>query len=373
MDASVLQENLASGLAVVTRAIRGGGKQAMLEHVLLTAGAAGLELECNNLEFGIRCVVAANVMAEGRAALPARRVAEYVSAMTAGAIQVTVESECTAVIRAGKHQATIKGLPYGEFPTAPRSAAMTGTRVRVAGEAWQQMVDRSAFAVARNDTRPVLRGVLVQVRPAGVTMVGADGYRLAVARWEGVVGKELPDVVVPAQALMAFRSVADGADTVDVVVDEDRTRMVLQAGSVEMASQLLDGNFPDYGQIVPKAHTTRTVVDTAQLRHDLRVAALFVRRAGGDGAAGSGAGHVDAVGRVGRGGRPVRDGGRDGRAAAGTVVQRDLSGRVGGSCGDGKGGVGDDRARVSGGGAAGGRRWAFGGANADGGAAVVGW
>lgn len=275
MKVSVLQENLAQGLAMVTRAVRNSE-----ECVLLTSSAEGLTLECNSYELGIRVMTAANVLREGRAALPARRLAEYVGQLPAGDVEVELGNAGAMSVRAGRNQATFKALDADGFEVVATVASLAGGwRLRMDTEVWRQAVDRSAFAAARKGSRPVLQGVLVQFRPEGLTMAAADGYQLAVARGAGV-GVDLPDLIVPAQVLTEMRNVVDGAESMDLVVDDARTQMVIQAGPLTVAGQLMDGNFPDYAALIPGSHKTRVVANTADLTHGLRVASFFVRQAG---------------------------------------------------------------------------------------------
>ncbi len=156
------------------------------------------------------------------------------------------------------------------------------------------MVDQVVFAASTDESRPTLTGVEVTFKEGRVTMAATDGYRLSVRSAE--VDGSLPDapttVIVPARSLGELARISADADEsrpVQVLVTQERNQILFQIWGksgeakggafhrVEMASQLIDANFPDYRAIIPKTHTTRTVVDTAALLKAVRVAFLFAR------------------------------------------------------------------------------------------------
>ena len=305
MRVSCLQENLAKGLAIVGRAVSSRSTLPVLGNILLEARDNGLRLAATNLEIGINCWIGAKVEDEGSITVPARLLTDFVGNLPPERVdmELTVRTQ-TLHLRCAKFEANIKGIDAADFPIIPTigtgeamdSAAVSleGTRIELETTGLRKMVDQVIFAASTDESRPTLTGVEVTFKDGRITMAATDGYRLSL-RSAPVNGTLPPDpltVIVPAKSLGEFARISADADDsrpVQVIVTQARNQILFQiwgrnlegkAGSfhrVELASQLIDARFPDYRAIIPKTHTTRTVVDTAALLKAVRVAFLFAR------------------------------------------------------------------------------------------------
>jgi len=275
----------------------------VLANILLEARDNQLRLAATNLEIGVTCWIGAKVEDEGSITVPARLLTEFVNSLPPDRIdlELTVRTQ-TLNLRCANFDANMKGIDAANFPIIPtiegvsgaEYSALEGMRIELESTGLRKMVDQVVFAAANDESRPTLTGVEVTFKEGRITLAATDGYRLSVRSAQ--VDGSMPDmpvtVIVPARSLGELARVSADADEsrpVQVLVTRERNQILFQVWGrggegkggafhrVELASQLIDANFPDYRAIIPKTHTTRTVVDTASLLKAVRVAFLFAR------------------------------------------------------------------------------------------------
>ena len=283
MKISCLQENLAKGLATIGRAVATRSTLPVLSNILLQSDEGRLRLAATNLEIGINCWIGARVSEEGSITVPARLLTEFVNSLPTGQIDMDLaERTQTLNLKCARFEANIKGIEASEFPDVPTAQSIgAGERLHLKADVFRRMIDQSAFAAATDESRPILTGVLTLFHQGGLTLAAADGFRLAVATAE--IGTELDQsvgVVIPARALAELNRVSvEQHDPIELIIPQSRSQILFHLANVDLVSQLIEGSFPDYKQIVPKGHSTRTVVSTAELLKATRVAFLFARDA----------------------------------------------------------------------------------------------
>ena len=179
-------------------------------------------------------------------------------------------------LRCGPFEATINGIDADEFPVVPTITAPEAQCVSFAADDLRAAADQIAVVATTDDTRPVLTGVLMRLKDATATFVASDSIRLAVRT------VKLPqpiavllEVIIPAQALRDVRRVSGEAEMLTVAIAAERGQIMFRAGDVEVLSRLIDGKFPDYERIIPRRHTTRAVLKTAELARAVRLASYF--------------------------------------------------------------------------------------------------
>jgi DNA polymerase III subunit beta len=302
---SCLQENLAKGLSIVGRAVSSRSTLPVLGNILLEARDNQLRLAATNLEIGVNCWIGAKVEDEGSITVPARLLTDFVGNLPPERVdmELSVRTQ-TLHLRCAKFEANIKGIDAADFPIIPtigtgaeidnNAAVMEGARIELETTGLRKMVEQVIFAASTDESRPTLTGVEVTFRDGRISMAATDGYRLSLrsAPVNGTLPPEALTVIVPAKSLGEFARISADADDsrpVQVIVTQARNQILFQiwgkggeskGGSfhrVELASQLIDARFPDYRAIIPKSHSTRTVVDTALLLKAVRVAFLFAR------------------------------------------------------------------------------------------------
>jgi DNA polymerase-3 subunit beta len=283
MKISCLQENLAKGLATVGRAVATRSTLPVLSNILLETDEGRLRLAATNLEIGISCWIGAKVEEEGSTTVPARLLTEFVNSLPAGQIDMELtERTQTLNLKCARYEANIKGIAAGEFPDVPTAESIGGQNsLHLEAEAFRRMIDQVVFAAATDESRPILTGVLAQFHQGGLTLAAADGFRLSVTSAD--VGADLDSAmsaIIPARALAELSRVSgEQEDPIELVLTPQRNQILFHLSDTDLVSQLIDGKFPDYNQIVPKSHSTRTVVDTQELLKSVKVAFLFARDA----------------------------------------------------------------------------------------------
>lgn len=281
MKISCLQENLAKGLATVGRAVATRSTLPVLSNILIETDEGRLRLAATNLEIGVNCWIGARVEDEGRITVPARLLTEFVNSLPPGQIDMELnERTQTLNLKCARYEANIKGIDASEFPDVPTAESIgEGNGLRLEAETFRQMIERAAFAAATDESRPILTGVLSKFHQGGLTLAAADGFRLAVTSADvGVDLDEVVQVIIPARALAELNRVsADQEEPIEMLITPQRNQVIFHLSHTDLVSQLIEGNFPDYNQIVPKGHNTRAIVTTQDLLKAVKVAFLFAR------------------------------------------------------------------------------------------------
>lgn len=278
MKVSCLQENLAKGLNIVSRAVSTRSTLPVLGNVLLATENGRLKLSATNLEIVITCWIGAKVEDEGAITVPARTLNDLVSALPQDRVELILnQTTQTMHVSCQRTQANIKGIDAQEFPLVPEPDKEN--RIRVAADVFKQMINQVAFAAALDDARPTLTGVSASFQGDRLTMAATDGFRLSLrsAHIPSLV-EEPFSVIIPARALMEVaRVISDDTEAIFISLPGGRNQIVFDMDSVLLVSQLIDGNFPDYTPIIPKRRSTRTVVSTADFRKACKTADIFAR------------------------------------------------------------------------------------------------
>ena len=278
MKLSVMQENLARGPSVVSRAVSTRSTLPVLANVLLRTEDGGLRLTTTNLEIGLVCWVPAKVDADGSTTVPAKLLTDLVTALPGGSkVELETGANETLHLTAGPFQSHLKGIDADEFPSIQAVGERPTTRI--AQNVLKRALEETAFAAATDDARPILTGVLWRFDGDSVTFAAADNYRIAVKTIPILDPVADTSVVIPARALTELmRILGDTDEPVDVVLAQSRNQVLfhLQGDQpIDLVSRLIDGQFPNYQSVLPKAHTTRAVLDREELLRAVRPAALI--------------------------------------------------------------------------------------------------
>jgi len=280
MKVSCLQENLSKGLSIVGRAVSPRSTLPVLGNVLLATDAGRLKLSATNLEVGINCWVGAKVEEEGATTVPARTFIDLVNALPPERVdlELVVRTQ-TLNLRAGRSEANVKGIDAQEFPIVPVPEGEGG--IPIEADVLRTAVEQVSFAAATDESRPILTGVLAKFEESQLTLAAADGFRLSVRTIP--LPRPVPDpfsIIIPARALVELgRISSEQTEPIVVTVTPTRNQVLFQLTDIVLVSQLIDGNFPDYRQIIPREHTTHTVVDTAAFLKACKTALIFARDA----------------------------------------------------------------------------------------------
>ena len=280
MKVSCLQENLSKGLSIVGRAVSPRSTLPVLGNVLLATDAGRLKLSATNLEVGINCWIGAKVEDDGATTVPARTFVDLVNALPPERVDLElVVRTHTLNLRAGRSEANIKGIDAQEFPVVAVPEGEGG--IPVEADVLRTAVGQVAFAAATDESRPILTGVLAKLEESQLTLAAADGFRLSVRTIP--LPQPIPDpfsIIIPARALVELGRISgEQKEPIVITITPTRNQVLFQLTDIVLVSQLIDGNFPDYRQIIPRAYTTHTVVDTALFLKACKTALIFARDA----------------------------------------------------------------------------------------------
>jgi len=279
MKVIVKREDLAQGLRAVARAISSRTTLPVLSNVLVATDENRLRLSATDLELAITAWVPAQVEEEGATTVPARTFSDLVGILSADVLRLSYDDDRrTLHVHGGSSETDIRCIEADEFPPLPAPELDEGVVVSVAD--FREMVQQVGFAASSDDARPVLTGVFLQVEGGTLTAAASDGYRLSVRKLnvQNGGGADL-SLIVPARALNEVaRAARDDEEAVVMVAPPGRGQVVFRVGSdVEVVSQLIEGEYPPYEQIIPQRYATRTVVSTAAFVKACKQAEIFAR------------------------------------------------------------------------------------------------
>jgi DNA polymerase-3 subunit beta len=282
MRLSCLQENLSRGLGVVGRAVATRTTLPITQHVLISTDQSRLKLSATNLEIAITTWIGAQVEQEGTVTVPARLLTEFVAALSRDTIAIQSSASGGGVdLKCARVEAHINGADPAEFPPIP--SVDQGITAQIESEALREAIHHVVFAAAVEDSRPVLTGVSLDIEGDHLTLAAADGYRLAVYNTRlSKPADEALTVIVPARTLQEVERLLDGqTGPIDLVVTPQRSQVMFKMKDTEIVSQLIQGTFPNYRQLIPEKHDTRIIVGLQDLQRATRTASVFAKDGSG--------------------------------------------------------------------------------------------
>lgn len=278
MKISVMQDNLARGLSMVSRAVSSRATLPVLANVLLRTEDSGLKLTATNLEIGINCWVPGKVNEEGAITVPAKLITDLVASLPNQRIDLELSvKDRTLRLTCGGSRASIKGIDADEFPVV--SAIGDAPATTVPARALREALNEVVFAAASDESRPILTGVLTKLTGDTMTLAAADNYRIAVRTLTTLapVAEDL-SIVVPARSYAELsRIMPDSDDPIEITVTPNKSQVLFHAEGIDLVSRLIEGQFPNYEPIIPSSHTSRAIVDREAFLSGARRASIFAR------------------------------------------------------------------------------------------------
>ena len=282
MKLSCLQENLNKGLSIVGRAVATRTTLPITSNVLLTVEQSRLKLVATNLEMAISYWIGAKVEEEGTITVPARLLTEFVASLPNENIDIELSSRTkTLSLKCARFEARISGVDAKDFPPIPD--INEGIKTKLDVDALGEAISHVAFAAATEESRPVLTGVDARFNNEQLTLAAADGFRLAVYKLNLTQSvNQQAEVIIPARTLTELnRMMSDEEEGVDVTINPNKSQALFRMKNTELVSQLVQGTFPQYDQLIPQSHTTRVTVDVADFLRATRTASIFARDGSG--------------------------------------------------------------------------------------------
>lgn len=279
MKFSCLQDNLAKGLSLVSRAVAARSTLPVLGNILLATDNGRLKLAATNLELSITCWIGAKIEDEGAITLPAKTLVDLVNTLPPDTVAMSLSTRTQAVnLQCGRIKASIKGIDAQEFPAIPQADMDRAIQLNV--DDLREMIGAVIFAAAADEARPILTGVLARLEGTRVVLAASDGFR--VAERTAHLSEPAPEpvtAIIPARALAELARVIHADEPVYMDLPPGRGQVIFHHGNVELVSQLIEGTFPAYQNIIPKGYKTRTVVSTDEFRKACKSSDIIAREA----------------------------------------------------------------------------------------------
>ena len=268
MKFTITREQLQEGLVAVAAAVPAKTTLPILSNILLEASGSDLRLSGTDLDIAVSTSVPASVDQEGALTLPAKKLVEIVRELPSAAIRFTSSGEQRVTIECGRARFRLLGLPREEFPAFPAVKFDGGWRAK-AGDV-QKLVGHVAFAASTEESRPILNGVLWELRPERMRMVATNGHRLA--RMDvpiaGGVGKGQADLIVPPKALDQIRRLFGDQDDMEIARSDNH--LGFRSASTQVFTRLIEGPYPNYEQVIPRENDKAATADKVGLISALR-------------------------------------------------------------------------------------------------------
>jgi DNA polymerase-3 subunit beta len=277
MELSVTQENLARALSAVGRVASSKTQLPILSNILLRTDNNRLLIAATNLEIATTQHIGAKIAKPGAITVPARLVSEFISSLPKGTVELKVEHDHLK-IKAGSYTSTINGVVADDFPELPTIDETSSIQYSIKADDFKQAVSQTIITSSSDSTRPVLTGVYWHSFEGSLYLAATDGYRLSERRL--VETKSDVSAIIPTTTLQeVLRTLDDTTEEVELLFDETQVRF--RAGEAEVMSRLIDGNFPDYRQLIPKESETSITLDKSEFVRITKIAGLFARESGG--------------------------------------------------------------------------------------------
>ncbi len=278
MKFSANKDTLQHGVQVVHRAVSTKNPLPVLSGILLKTENNRLSLTATDLELGIECSVPVNVEKEGGVILPARYLSEIVRRLPDVRINIEVNSENNTLIKYGESEFNLLGMPADEFPILP--AIDSESVLVIKQELFKNMIKQVVLATSADDNRPIFTGILMEIESdSNIRMVATDTHRLAYrsAKLENGERKKFEKaVIIPGKTLNELSRILTGEGE-DLQIAFGENQVVFEIPGVKFISRLIEGQFPNYKQVIPQGCKTKIRIRTRELLDSTERASLLAK------------------------------------------------------------------------------------------------
>jgi DNA polymerase III subunit beta len=274
LRATCSRDDLASALGVVARGLSSRGAVQVLNGILLRAEEGNLTLSSTDMEISLRASIAGEIAGDGAVVVPGRLLTDLARLLPDDSVTLSYEEgDGVLQVTSGSHSSRLNVYSAEDFPRLPPTDVALHT---IAAPALLATIDKVARAASRDESRPVLTGILVRFEGGKLVMAATDSYRLAVKETELEAGGADLEAIIPARALQELARLAAGADEVRLGVHENH--VIFSAGDVWLTSRRIDGQFPNYKQLLPETFEAEVTTPREPLLRVIRRAGVLAQR-----------------------------------------------------------------------------------------------
>ena len=272
MRFTIAREKLQEGLNAVAASIPAKTTLPVLANILVETTERGIRLSGTDLDIAVSTEVAADVESQGAITIPAKKLTEIARELPPSPVKIAAAGEQRVTLECGRSRFKLLGLPRDEFPTFPTVRFNESWRVR-SGDL-QKLISHTAFAVSTEESRPILNGVLWELRPELMRMVATNGHRLSkmelpVSSTGGEGGKAPSnDLIVPPKALEQIRRLFPAEEELEIARGDNH--LGFRSPFTSVFTRLIEGPYPNYEQVIPKDNDRIAIADKQALASALK-------------------------------------------------------------------------------------------------------
>jgi DNA polymerase-3 subunit beta len=272
-------ETFGKKLALVSRGVSARSTIQLLGGILLEVGDGVVRLSATDMEISVQTSSPAEVEEEGRVVIPARIFNDIVRSLPGGSFSLEHDdSGGTVRLAAGENEYRIRAYAADDFPQLPGFDAEAA--FKMSGDVLVETVEKVSRSYSRDETRPVLTGILISFEENRVRMVTTDSYRLSIKETElaTTAFEGSREAIIPARAMQEVSRIFSGSDEEEVEVSLSENQALFRVGDVLFGTRLIDGNFPEYRRLLPTTFEREISVNREDLVGTLRRVNLFAQR-----------------------------------------------------------------------------------------------
>lgn len=256
MRLTISREKLQDALTAVGAAVPSKTTLPVLANLMLETTERGLRVSGTDLDIAVSTEVAADVETQGAITAPARKLSEIVRELPSAPVSISTSGEQRLNLECGRSRFKLLGLPKDEFPAFPVVSFSDAWRVK--GSDLQRLISHVSFAASTEESRPILNGVLWEVRPESLRMVATNGHRLARMQVPHG-GSSTADFIIPPKALEQVRRLFPGDEELEIARGENH--VAFRSPFTSVYTRLIEGPYPPYEQVIPKDNDRVAIVD----------------------------------------------------------------------------------------------------------------
>jgi len=262
MRLTISREKLQEGLAAVTASIPAKTTLPVLANILVETTDRGIKLSGTDLDIAVSTEVAADIESPGAVTIPAKKLSEIARELPPSPVKIAAVGEQRITLECGRSRFKLLGLPRDEFPTFPSVKFQESWRIKSGN--LQKLIAHTAFAVSTEESRPILNGVLWELRPDRMAMVATNGHRLAKMEMP-VESNSGPshDLIVPPKALEQVRRLFPAEEDLEIARGENH--IGFRSPFTSVFSRLIEGPYPNYELVIPRDNDRSAVADKGAL------------------------------------------------------------------------------------------------------------
>ncbi len=266
------KEDLLLGVNTVNRAVSTKNTLPILQGIKLRTEGSSLWFEATDLEIGIRCQLTVNVLEEGQVVIPAKLFSEIVRKLPD--TEIKIESQGSNInIYYHSSDFAINGFDPEEYPEI--TDITSSDTIEIPATIFKTMIRQTLIACAVEETRPVFTGILLQIEGESINLVSTDTHRLAFSQSTLPSNQKEFKGIIPSKTMQEVYRLLQDDDI--LYINYSNSRIILKFGAIQILTRLIDGQFPNYKQVIPQSCTTKLLIETQKFLETVERASLLSR------------------------------------------------------------------------------------------------